>query len=146
MANPFINPTIDDFKSYFVRDFPFGTDIETSVLDADIGKSFGQTNFTINPNLFPKQEDYTLGYMWLAAHWLVVDLRAASQGIAGRYNWVEASKSVGNVSSSYSIPQKILDNPSLAMFTQTRYGGKYLEMILPQLTGYIFTVHGHTHP
>lgn len=140
----FINPTIADFVSYFNRDFPYGTDPSTSVLDTDIAKAYGQVNFAINQGLFTKQENYTLGYLWLAAHWLVVDLRASSQGISGRYNWLEASKSVGNVSSSYSIPQRILDNPTFAMLSQTQYGAKYLQLLLPALAGQIFIAPGHT--
>lgn len=142
----YLNPTIQDFKDYFNRDFSYGTDIQTSILDSDIGKAFGLTNFWINQGLFDKQEDYTIGYMELAAHWLVQNIRASSQGIAGRYNWVEASKGAGNTNSSYSIPQKILDNPSLAMLSQTRYGAKYLELIMPQLAGNTATVRGRTHP
>lgn len=143
---PYLNPTVDEFKTYFSRDFPYGTDPSTGVLDSDIVKAFGQVNFAINQALFSKQEDYTIGYLWLTAHYLVVDLRAGSQGVAGRYNWLETNKSVGNVSSGYSIPQRILDYPSFAMLTQTRYGAKYLELLLPQLIGQIFTVAGHTHP
>lgn len=140
----YLNPDIPTFQAYFTRDFPYGTDPQISVLDSDIAKAYGQVNFAINPALFTNQENYTLGYLWLAAHWLVVDLRASSQGVAGRYNWLEASKSVGNVSSSYSIPQRILDNPIFAMYSQTQYGAKYLQLLLPQLCGQIFTVRGHT--
>lgn len=142
----YLNPTIQDFKNYFNRDFSYGTDIQTSILDTDIAKAFGKTNFWINEGLFDKQENYTIGYTELAAHWLVEDIRKSSQGISGRYNWVEASKGAGGVNSSFSIPQKILDNPSLAMLSQTRYGANYLELILPQLAGNTATVRGRTHP
>ena len=140
----YLNPIPDDFKNYFVRDFPYGTDPTTSVLDSDITKAFGQVNFAINPALFTNQESYTLGYLWLAAHWLVTDLRASSQGIAGRYNWLEVGKGVGSVNSSFAIPQRILDNPSFSMLSQTQYGAKYLQLILPQLAGQIFIAPGHT--
>lgn len=140
------NPTIDDFKNYFTRDFPYGTDPQTSVLDADIGKAFGQTNFAINPALFSSQENYTLGYLWLSAHWLVVDLRASSQGISGQFNWLETNKSVGSVSEGFSIPQRILDNPRFAMLSKTNYGAKYLELLLPALAGQVFIACGRTKP
>lgn len=142
----YLNPTIDDFKSYFTRDFPFGTDPETSILDSDIGKAYGQVNFCINPGLFSDQSNYNIGYFWLAAHWLVIDLRASSQGIAGRYNWLETSKSVGSVSSGFAIPQRILDNPSFAMYSQTQYGAKYLQLVLPKLAGQMFITYGRTLP
>ena len=140
------NPTIDDFKNYFTRDFPYGIDPNTSVLDADIGKAYGQVNFAINPALFTNQENYTLGYLWLAAHWLVTDLRASSQGIAGQYNWLENSKSVGSVSEGFAIPQRILDNPYFAGLTKTNYGAKYLQLLLPALAGQVFIAPGRTKP
>lgn len=138
-------PTVQDFKDYFFRDFPYGTDLDTSVLDADITKAYGQTNFNFNPGLFSDQQNYTIGYLLLAAHFLVIDLRMSSQGISGRYSWVQASKSVGSVSESFSIPQRILDNPELAMLSQTNYGAKFLQLILPQLAGQIYSVFGGTH-
>lgn len=140
----FLNPSVDDFTSYFTRDFPYTLDPNTGIQDTDIAKAYGQVNFEINSALFTNQENYTLGYLWLAAHYLVIDLRASSQGIAGRYNWLESSKQVGNLSSGFSIPQRILDNPKMAMLSQTRYGAKYLELLLPQLCGQIIVAPGHT--
>jgi len=140
------NPTVDEFKAYWFRDFPYGTDANTSVLDADITKAFGQTNVNMNQNLFSSQEDYTIGYMLLAAHFLVIDLRMASQGIAGAYSWITTSKAVGSVSESFQIPQRILDNPEFAMLSQTNYGAKYLQLLLPRLTGQMFNVYGSTRP
>ena len=140
------HPTIAEFKAYFTRDFPYGTDPETSILDTDINKAFGQTRININPNLFADQESFSIGFMLLAAHYLVVDIRMSSQGIGGQFNFTEQSKSVGSVSQSFAIPQKILENPYFAMLVKTNYGAKYLELVLPQLAGAIFPVHGRTLP
>jgi len=139
------NPTIEDFKSYFFRDFPYGTDMNTSVLDQDIAKAYGQTNVNINQALFSNQQDYNIGYLLLAAHFLVVDLRMSSQGISGSYSWVTTSKSVGSVSESFQVPQRILDNPEFAQLAQTNYGAKYLQLLLPRLSGQMFWVAGRTH-
>lgn len=142
----FLNPTVQDFKDYFYRDFPYGTDMETSVLDQDIAKAFGQTNFNFNPGLFADQSAYDIGYLLLAAHYLVIDLRMSSQGLSGKYSWTTQSKSVGSVSESYAIPQRILDNPDMAMLAQTPYGAKFLQLILPQLAGQMFNAFGSTRP
>lgn len=142
----FENPTIDDFKAYFFRDFPYGTDMNTSVLDADIGKAYGQTNVNINQALFANQADYNIGYLLMAAHYLVIDLRMSSQGLSGTYEWMTTSKSVGSVSESFQIPQRILDNPYFAMLTQTNYGAKFLQLVLPQLTAQVFNAFGRTLP
>lgn len=140
----YLNPTVQDFKDYFTRDFPYGTDPETSVLDSDIVKAYGQTNINFNPDLFANQESYTVGYLLMAAHWLVVDLRMSSQGISGAYSWIVQSKSVGSVSESFAIPQRILDNPEWAMLAQTNYGAKFLQLMIPQMSGQIFSVFGGT--
>lgn len=142
----FENPTVDDFKNYWVRDFPYGIDPNTSVLDSDISKAFGQTNFNINRDLFSSQEQYSVAYLCLAAHYLVVDLRMAGQGISGQYAFLETAKSVGNVSQSFAIPDEILKHPYWSMLCKTNYGAKYVELLLPQMVGQIFTVCGHTHP
>ncbi len=140
------NPTVNTFKEYFFRDFPYGSDPETSVLDQDITKAFGQTNVNINQGLFSSQTDYSIGYLLLAAHFLVIDLRMSSQGISGAYSWITTSKSVGSVSTSFQIPQRILDNPEFAMLAQTNYGAKYLQLLLPRLSGQMFSVVGSTRP
>lgn len=140
------NPDINSFKEYFSRDFPFGTDPETSVTDADISKAFQMTNISINQNLFCDQSSYTIGYLLLSAHFLVMNLRASSQGINGQFSFLESSKSVGSVSQSFSIPQRILDNPYLSMLMKTNYGAEYLQLILPQICGQMFVVAGRTLP
>lgn len=142
----YTNPSVADFKEYFFRDFPYGTDPETSVLDQDIAKAFGQTNININPNQWAGQAAYAIGYLLLAAHYLVVDLRMSSQGINGAYQWLEQSKSVGNVSQSFAIPQRILDDPYIAGLSQTNYGAKYIQLLLPQLAGQVFISYGSTRP
>lgn len=143
---PYLNPTVSDFQNYYQRDFPYGIDPNTCVLDSDISKAFGQVNFNINQALFANQEQYTIGYLLLSAHYLVVDLRMSSQGINGQYGWLEQSKSVGSVNQAFAIPPRILDNPYFAMLTKTNYGAKYLEILLPQMVGQVFITYGDTRP
>lgn len=135
----FQNPSVADFKNQFVRDFPYGTDISVNVLDADISYAFQVVNVNINQGMFADQGSYTLGYNLLAAHNLVLNIRASSQGINGQWNWLENSKSVGSVSQAFSIPQWILDNPLMSQLTKTNYGALFLQLVLPQLTGAMFT-------
>lgn len=129
------NPSVADFKSQFLRDFPYGTDPKTSVLDSDISQSFQQVNMGINPGLFADQGSYTFGYNLLTAHYLSLSIQRSSQGFNGQYNFLQASKGVGAVNEAFSIPQRILDNPKFAMLAKTTYGAQYLELLLPQLTG-----------
>jgi len=139
-----VNPTVADFKAYFVRDFPYGTTLST-VIDSDIQKGIDLALINFNEELFGLQADYTTAYLYLAAHYLVTNLRASSQGLAGSYAWLTASKSVGSVNESFQIPQYILDHPMLGMLTKTTYGAQYLFLVLPRLVGQIFTSAGATH-
>lgn len=140
----YTNPSVAAFRGYFSRDFPYGTDPETSVLDADIAKAMQLTNINFNPCFWANQSSYDVGYFLLSAHYLVMNLRASSQGINGQFSFLEQSKSVGSVSQSFAIPQRILDNPNFSILTKTNYGAAYLELIIPQLSGQVFTVVGRT--
>lgn len=138
----FNNPSVTDFKNQFVRDFPYGTDPNEYVLDSDITYAFQFVNANINSGLFSDQGTYSLAYNLLAAHYLVLNLRASSQGINGQYNWLQNSKAVGAVNEAFSIPDRILANPDLAMLTKTNYGTQYLAIVIPQLCGQMFTAYG----
>lgn len=141
----FTNPSVADFKAYFVRDFQYGATVD-KVMDADITKAYGETAMNFNSALWPDQASYTMGYLYLTAHFLVMDLRASSQGVRGQYNFPQANKSVGNVSEGYAIPPQITDHPVYSMLSKTYYGAKYLFLVLPQLTGNIVAVCGSTQP
>lgn len=142
----FSNPSVSDFKNQFVRDFPYGTDPNTSILDADIASAFQYTNVNINQALFCDQGTYTLAYNLLSAHYLVINMRSSSQGINGQYNFLQASKGAGSVNESFSLPQRVLDNPYWSMLSKTNYGARYLEILLPQLTGNMYIAYGTTLP
>lgn len=142
----FTNPSVQDFKNRYTRDFPYGTDPAVAVLDQDIANAFVETNVAINPALFDDQSSYTLGYLKLSAHYLVLNLRASSQGLNGQWSWLEQSKSVGSVAQAFGIPQRILDNPVFAGLCKTNYGAAYLMQVLPALSGAGFSVCGATRP
>lgn len=105
------NPTIAEFKSFFFRDFPYGTTLD-KVTDQDISNALSECDVNFNPDFFDSQANYTLGFLLLTAHLMVMSLRSSSQGIAGQYDWLVSSKGVGSVSEGLSIPQRILENLS----------------------------------
>jgi hypothetical protein len=141
----FTAPTNTDFKNYFTRDFPFGSSTDT-VMDSDIDKALAEAGFNFNEGLYQDQSQYTMAYLYLTAHYLVMDLRASSQGISGNYSWLSNSKAVGGVSEGITIPPRILENPYLAMISKTNYGAKYISLLLPQLVGAFYAVSGETQP
>lgn len=142
----YVNPTVQDFKDYFVRDFPYGTDPLTSILDSDIAKAYGQSNFVMNDDLAVNQQNYTTAYLLLSAHYLVIDMQNSSQGIGSSFEWNVTNKAAGSVSEGFQIPQGISDNPMLAMITRTGYGAKWYQLIAARLVGVCFSVHGTTLP
>lgn len=141
----FIVPSTSDFKTYFTRDFPYGTTNNT-VLDSDITKAIAEAGFNFNESLFDNQSQFTLGYLYLTAHYLVMDLRASTQGIAGDFPWLNNSKSVGSVSEGISIPEFMLKNPMLSHFGKTYYGVKYLSLVFPKIIGPVYATPGGTQP
>jgi hypothetical protein len=141
----FVKPTATDFKTYFTRDFPFGTASNT-VLDSDINKAIVEAGVNFNDALYSDQETYSVSYLYLTAHYLVMDLRASTQGIAGDFPWLTNSKSVGSVSEGLAIPEFMLKNPMLSHFGKTYYGVKYLSLVYPRIVGPIFASYGGTNP
>lgn len=141
----FVAPTIQQFRVQFTRDFPYGTDPNVSVLDSDIANAFNLVDITINPALWANQTQYQIGYGYLAAHFLVLNLRASSQGLNGQYNWIQNSKAVNSVTESFTIPQRIIDNPDFAQYFKTNYGAAYMSLVWPLLSGQMFAVCGRTH-
>lgn len=137
----FTNPDYASFSQQFSRDFPFGTDVDNNVTEGDVTYAFQFTNSQINQGLFSDQGTYTLGYNLLSAHYLVTNLRASSQGINGQYNWLQNQKSVANVSESFSIPDRILANPTWSALSKTNYGQAYLALILNKLIGQAFALY-----
>jgi hypothetical protein len=139
-------PSVSDFKNYFVRDFPYGVDIDANVLDSDIQRALDQAACQISQGLFCDQSEYTTGYLLLAAHILVLNIQSSSMGLQSSFTWNETSKSVGSVSVSQTIPEQILKNPLYAWYSRTGYGSQYLMIVFPRIQGQIFTVLGRTLP
>lgn len=142
----FTNPSVAQFKNQFARDFPYGTDPNVAILDADIANAYVFTNVNFNQDLWADQGSYTLGYLLLSAHYLVMNIRSSSQGLNGQFNFLQQSKNAGPVAEAFGIPQRVLDNPDWSMLCKTNYGAQFLQLILPQLSGNIFSVYGRTKP
>ena len=142
----YTTPQVVDFKNQFVRDFPYGADSTTSILDADIVNAINFAGMNFNEGLWSNQQTFTIGYLLLAAHYLVMNIRASSQGISGQFNFLQAGKNAGSVSETFAIPERIQQNPEFAMLCKTNYGAMYLQMILPQLAGQIYSITGATQP
>lgn len=188
MSNIFDTVTVEEFKAYFNRDFPYLpvydglktywkgdivyyednfyqslTDDNTEhdvtdstywkkvkgdkyayITDEDIEKAFTQAK--PNSNMIPGincVEKVNI-YLHLVAFYLVFDIKNSSAGINSSFTGIVQSKSVGDVSESYAIPQYILENPNFSIYAQNGYGLKYLSLIAPYLAITILFSKGET--
>jgi hypothetical protein len=99
------------------------------VLDKDITEAFieGKMNFR---SVFPTDEAMQTAYLYLTAHYLVTDLNMG--GLDSASVGLLSSRSVGSVSESYTIPSYMM-NGLFAMFSQTKYGQKYVSLLYPYM-------------
>jgi hypothetical protein len=117
------------------------------VTDYDLARAFNAAEgFNASPSFFSTQSAYTYANNLLAAHYLCENLQASGVGLGGKAEWLTQSKTVGNVSEAYAIPDRVLKSPFLAKLSKTTYGAQFLELVSPQLIGNIKSFHGVTHP
>ena len=173
----FNSVTVDMFKEYFYRDFPYLPlwDVSTTywkddivfennnfyqslvddnegnyitdttkwkkvkgdkyayITDEDIEKAMTQA-FPASNDLYGATCNEKVNiYLHLVAFYLVLDIKNSSTGVNSSYLGVLSSKSVGDVSESYNIPQWMLEDPMFSIYAQNGYGLKYLSLIAPYL-------------
>ncbi len=116
------------------------------VNDSDIAGAFQDADFNVNPDLFADGAPFRRAFCFLAAHMLVEKLTASGEGLFSQYNWLITGKTAGDVSATYAIPKKIMEDPFLALMTRTRYGAMYLQIIAPLLVGNMQTNFRRTPP
>lgn len=148
-------PAVNDFKSYFVRDFNYSvqldgtgdaTDLER-VTDQDITNAQAQTLARINQFNFASQDAFNIGCLLQAAHFLVTALTRGTQGVSGAGGgWLINTSAVGDGSYGQDFPDKIKKSPALAPYLKTAYGTEYLAMVSPGFVGAASAVCGWTKP
>lgn len=116
------------------------------VTDDDINLAIAAAQPNVNPEFFGSQAAFTIGFNYLAAHMLVENVLASVEGLASQYSWLTASKTVDGISQSFTIPQRIQDDPFLASLSTTRYGANFLKLILPWLVGHTAPLYRETNP
>lgn len=118
--------------------------IDNYISDADILRAFKEAKVNYNAGLFSEEETAKMVFLYLAAHYLVIDLNNASNPLGMGFMGFTQSKSVGSVSESYGIPQFMLNNAILSQYATTGFGRKYLSLIQPYLIGNIMLIPGRT--
>lgn len=146
-----------DFKLQFPRDFPYAptqsADPLKYVMDSDIQTAFIQAIMKFNPALVPPVPGITgdaaikLAFLYLAAHYLCIDVRNALGGVQGSGgSFPVTGRTVGSVSEQYQVPPKYLNNPNISYLASTGYGLKYLSFVLPSLVGNMFASPADSNP
>ena len=102
------------------------------VQDKDIERAMSQALSTANARFGIDDDDKIMIYLHLVAFYLQMDLNTASS--SGGFVGITTSKSVGDVSEGFTIPQWVTDNPAFSIFTQNGFGLKYLSLILPYIS------------
>lgn len=180
--------TVDDFKQYFTRDFPYLPEmvegkiyfkddevyvapnfyqskidnntadvsqttawmpikdsVDSYLSDYDIEKAIGEATLNFNTELFDEGCPQRIPMLYLTAYYLVVDIKNGTAGLSSNgYASFVASKSVGNVSESYGIPSWVQNNPVYSLYMDNGYGKKYLSLLLPRITGFLYVAPGRT--
>lgn len=137
--------TINDFKTFFVKDFVYGNE-DGQVSDADITRAMMEANMNFNEDMFDTNEDKKLILLYLTAYYLVVDINNANTQGASNNGGLVTYRQVRNVAESFKVPKWIEENPMFSQFAQNGYGLKYLNMIYPYLIGRMTIVPGATLP
>jgi len=146
--------TLNDFKAWFVRDFVYATPLESTspsasaaiadVTDADISKAFIKAKISFNDGLFDDDDSLRTVFLYLSAHYLVIDRRTSSDGLGSSGSLPVVSKSAGPLSESYAIPPWMLNDPVLGSYATTMYGLEYLALIKPLMIGNVQVYQGAT--
>lgn len=141
---------VSDFKSYYDRDFIYGTQKNT-IRDKDITNAILMALSLFNPGLFEEALQATVFYP-LVAHCLVKAINAGGgldsigQGIGSTGSGVVNNKSAGGMSVSYTIPTDLAEDPILNDLLTTGYGRQYLQVLVPNLIGNVGTAESTTNP
>lgn len=123
---------------------PVNDSVDNYIQDADILRAFNEAKVNFNAALFGDNDTIKMVFLYLAAHYLVIDLNNAMNPLGMGFMGFTQSKSVGSVSESYAVPSFATNNPLLSQYMLTGFGRKYLSLIQPYLVGNIIFVPGRT--
>ena len=136
-----VPPTAAQFQAFFFRDFPYAglntpaTDLNyVQPQDINNAIALAQINFSPRPfNIVSGQA--TTVFMYLAAFFLVENLKNSSKGIAAQANFPLNSIGAGGVNVGMEVPEAFKKNPTYSMYCRNAYGQQYLQLVYPMTIG-----------
>ncbi len=143
-------PAISDFKVQFNRDFVYGPGLDT-VQDNDIQRGLNDAEILFNPDIWGSPTDQNTAYLYVAAHFMVLNIQAAGGlsskvqglGVLSKGGGTIESKGVGSANVGFAVPNYVRESPILSQFMRTDYGQKYLQLLTPRLVGNVAVVSGN---
>lgn len=122
----------------------YNDSVDNYIQDSDIMRAFKEAKVNFNAGLFGDDDTVKMVFLYLAAHYLVIDLNNAMNPMAMGFMGFTQSKSVGSVSQSFALPDFVTRNAALSQYMQTGYGRKYLSLMQPYLIGNVLFFPGRT--
>jgi hypothetical protein len=119
--------------------------VNNYITDDQIEKAIEEARFIFREDLFQDREKM-MAWLYLAAHFLVVDIRNITGGVNSAPYFIESHKRAGSVEVSYAIPSGISSNPLLSGLMTTGFGQKYLTMAYPRSVAHMMLLKGWTTP
>jgi hypothetical protein len=125
---------------------PYADNVANYVSDWQILGAFAEAEILYNSALLPTENAKKIGFLYLAAHYLSIDLRNIGNGSEAATGFPQKWRRAGEVAEDLLVPERLANNPILSIYLQTGYGQKYLGLILPSLVGNGSAVRGWTLP
>lgn len=136
-----VTVTVSDFKSLFDRgQFTYG-EIAPDVRDKDITEAISEMEAVYNSDLVSDENICTKARLYLAAHYLVLDLENENSG--GQPVYQQISRSADGLSETVHLPTWLRQGDA-AFYATTSYGQKFLSLIKPYIDGAVYSVSGAT--
>jgi hypothetical protein len=142
--------SISEFQTHFDRDFIYGTEIDT-VRSKDIQAALDNAAMLQSTSIWDSTANAKTAFYLLAAHCLckLIDSSGGldqGRGLRSTGKSPIASKGVGGMNISYTLPAELADSPILSDFMTTGYGKMYLQLLTPRLIGNMMGIRGGTNP
>ena len=142
-TTPWVTPTVAQFQAQFFRDWvyapaqvdaqpPTPEGLRKYIFSLDITNAIQQAAGDFNPQYGPNNN---ICFLYLAAHYMVKNLRNSGMGLNSQAKFPLEASSVGGVSITNRITDKLIDDPNYAKYLTTGYGAIYLEMTYPYTVG-----------
>ena len=114
-----------------------------TVRNKDITAAIAEALAVFNPGLWPDDPTGNQALEYLTAHFLQLDIEAATS--QGQPKLVQTARSANGISESLDIPDWMKQD-ELSQYSTTYYGQKYLYLAKPYLDGAVFSVAGQVNP